>query len=114
MRHLTAVELADWLTAGAATDATTGRARPVLLDVREPWEYALCHLPGSRLLPMSIVPAKLDQLDPQAETVVICHHGIRSLQVANFLERQGFALTYNLSGGIDAWARDVDPLMHTY
>ncbi|HMW16643.1 MAG TPA: rhodanese-like domain-containing protein [Accumulibacter sp.] len=117
MRHLSAVELAEWLTACAAAETTAqtaSRPRPLLLDVREPWEHALCQLPGSRLLPMSAVPAALDQLDRQAETVIICHHGIRSLQVAYFLERQGFALTYNLSGGIDAWARDVDPLMHKY
>ncbi|HQO29819.1 MAG TPA: rhodanese-like domain-containing protein [Accumulibacter sp.] len=119
MRHLSAVELAEWLAefpdddTGAPTGSSQ-RQRPLLLDVREPWEYAICRLAGSQPLPMSALPSNLDRLDRQAETVVICHHGIRSLQVAHFLERKGFASVYNLSGGIDAWADDVDPLMRKY
>jgi rhodanese-related sulfurtransferase len=63
---------------------------------------------------MQAVPSSIESIDRQAETVVICHHGIRSLQVAHFLERNGFASVYNPSGGIDAWADDVDPLMRKY
>lgn len=118
MRHLSAVELAEWLSIFLGDDidvaAETSAQRPLLLDVREPWEYELCHLSGSRLLPMQAVPSSIESIDRQAETVVICHHGIRSLQVAHFLERNGFASVYNLSGGIDAWADDVDPLMRKY
>jgi len=65
-------------------------------------------------MPMAEVPKRLAELDPQAETVVICHHGGRSMQVAMFLEKQGFSRVHNLAGGLDAWARSVDPSMPTY
>jgi rhodanese-related sulfurtransferase len=65
-------------------------------------------------MPMAEVPKRLAELDPQAETVVICHHGSRSMQVAMFLEKQGFKRVHNLAGGMDAWARSVDPSMPTY
>jgi rhodanese-related sulfurtransferase len=87
---------------------------PVLLDVREPWEVALCALPGVTVIPMGQVPTRLDELDPQRETVVICHHGVRSQRVAHFLESRGFTNLHNLRGGIDAWAREIDPAMPTY
>jgi len=89
-------------------------AKPLLLDVREPWEFQICQLPGSRLMPMRTIPARLAELDPQAEIVVICHHGARSLQAAMFLERAGFARMYNLTGGLDAWARTVETSMPVY
>ncbi|MHB8255904.1 MAG: rhodanese-like domain-containing protein [Acidiferrobacterales bacterium] len=87
---------------------------PQLLDVRELWEVRLCALAGSLHIPMDQVPARLGELDRSRQTVVICHHGVRSHQVARFLERQGFANVWNLSGGIDAWAREIDPGMATY
>jgi rhodanese-related sulfurtransferase len=88
--------------------------QPLLLDVREPWEFDICRLDGSQLLPMGQIHLQLQQLDPGRETVVICHHGIRSRQVAMFLERQGFSNVINLAGGLDAWAREVDLGMATY
>jgi rhodanese-related sulfurtransferase len=63
---------------------------------------------------MREIPARLGEVDPQAEVVVICHHGSRSLQVAQFLARQGYGKVHNLSGGVDAWARSVDPAMPVY
>jgi rhodanese-related sulfurtransferase len=87
---------------------------PLLLDVRESWEYGICHIPGSRLMPMQSIPAALKDLDPERETVIICHHGIRSRQVAMFLAHQGFSRVINMEGGVAAWARDVDPSMPTY
>ena len=66
------------------------------------------------LVPMREIPARLAELDADAETIVICHHGARSMQVALFLERQGFANVLNLAGGVDAWARAVDPAMPVY
>ena len=87
---------------------------PVLLDVREGWELNICALPGITHLPMGQVPARLNELDPQRETVVVCHHGVRSLRVAYFLASHGFSKLYNLQGGVDAWAREIDPAMHTY
>ena len=65
-------------------------------------------------MPMRTIPARLAELDPQAEIVVICHHGARSLQAAMFLERAGFARMYNLTGGLDAWARTVETSMPVY
>jgi len=100
-------ELADWL-------GDPARAAPQLLDVREPWEHALCHIEGAALVPMAAVPAAAATLDPARPLVCICHHGARSAQVALFLQRQGFAHVLNLTGGIDAWARHVDPAMATY
>lgn len=87
---------------------------PLLLDVREPWEFATCHIAGSLSMPMSSVPARAEELDPEAEIVVVCHHGMRSAQVCMFLERQGFSRVINLSGGVAAWAADVDPSMPQY
>ena len=107
MRQLTPRELKAWLD-------DPGRASPLIVDVREPWEVQLCVLPGTLHVPMGSVPSRQQELDPDAEVVLVCHHGMRSMQVAAFLDRNGFSNTYNLSGGIDAWARDVDPSMATY
>lgn len=107
MRQLRPAELKAWLD-------DPQREPPLLLDVREPWEYRHCHIEGSRLVPMQSVPAHLAELDPGRETVVICHHGVRSYHVARFLEHQGFANVINLTGGVDAWAKEADPTMPTY
>lgn len=107
MRQILPTELADWLQ-------DTQRAAPVLLDVREPWEYELCHIEGSQAMPMGAVPARCNELDPEREIVVICHHGGRSAQVAMFLERQGYARVINLAGGVAEWASRVDPKMAQY
>lgn len=87
---------------------------PLLLDVREPWEFAICQIPGAQLIPMREIPRHHAGLDRSRETVVICHHGIRSLQVALYLERMGLQKVLNLQGGIAAWADQVDPQMATY
>lgn len=86
---------------------------PALLDVREPWEQAICALPGARLIPMDALPLRADELDPEHEVVVYCHHGIRSAAVVEWLRRQGFPAV-NLRGGIDAWALAVDPTLRRY
>ena len=87
---------------------------PFLLDVREEWEFDRCHIDGSVLIPMGQIPNELDELDPDRVTVVICHHGIRSRHIGIYLEREGFENVINLSGGVDAWAQDVDPNMAVY
>ncbi|HYF57710.1 MAG TPA: rhodanese-like domain-containing protein [Burkholderiaceae bacterium] len=107
MKPLSAPELAAWL-------ADPAREAPLLLDVREPWEVATCALAGAVVVPMREIPARLDEIDPARPTVVYCHHGIRSRQVAHFLSSRGFDDVWNLSGGIDAWAREVDPSCPTY
>lgn len=87
---------------------------PLLLDVREDWEFAIAHIEGSRHIPMNQIPERLDELEPGHETVVICHHGMRSEQVARYLEQHGFTDVGNLSSGIDGWAREVDNKVPVY
>lgn len=87
---------------------------PALLDVREPWEFDICQIDGSVNLPMGQIPDSIDQLDHLKETVVICHHGVRSLQVIQYLSQQGYTNLVNLDGGIDAWARQLDIDMAVY
>ena len=90
------------------------RPAPLLLDVREPWEFELCAIAGARNIPMGSIPMRQQELEPDAEIVVICHHGARSMQVAMFLERAGFSDLTNLTGGVDLWATQVDPTMARY
>ncbi|MFT5506500.1 MAG: rhodanese-related sulfurtransferase [Gammaproteobacteria bacterium] len=87
---------------------------PELLDVREPWEFDICQIEGSINLPMGQIPGGIEQIDRSKETVVICHHGVRSLQVIQYLSQQGFTNLINLDGGIDAWARQLDINMAVY
>jgi rhodanese-related sulfurtransferase len=87
---------------------------PLLVDVREPDEYELARVEGARLLPLSLFNEWAPSLDPERETVFICHHGVRSAQVCAFLARQGFRKVYNLSGGIDRWSAEVDPSIPRY
>lgn len=107
MQQMTAPALAAWL-------ADASRPKPVLLDVREPWEYETCHIEGALLIPMNTVPARLGELDADTPVVCICHHGARSMQVAAFLEHNGFTQVTNLTGGVHAWAQQVDGSMPTY
>lgn len=107
MRQLRPAELKAWLD-------DTARLRPLLLDVREPWEYERCHIAGATSSPMSRIQSTFSQLDPDQEMVVICHHGVRSFHVARFLEHNGFEHVINLTGGVDAWAKEVDHQMPTY
>ncbi len=107
MEQISATSLHSWL-------ADTGRTKPVMIDVREPWELEHCRIDGSLTIPMASVPSHLSRLDRDADTVLICHHGARSFQVGMYLEQQGFSHLFNLQGGVAAWARDVDPGMQTY
>lgn len=88
--------------------------KPLLLDVREPWEFAICHIEGSINLPMRVVAERLGEIATDRTIVVICHHGIRSASVADFLRRNQYPDILNLAGGIAAWADDVDPTMPRY
>jgi rhodanese-related sulfurtransferase len=86
-----------------------------LLDVREPWEFETARIDGSTLMPMGDVPGRAHQeLDPDAHIVTICHHGVRSLNVAVWLRNQGFEKAQSLSGGIDAWSALVNPAVPRY
>jgi rhodanese-related sulfurtransferase len=99
--------LADWLKDPA-------RGKPLLLDVREPWEFEKARLEQSTHIPLREIPSRVSELDAAADIVVICHHGGRSMQAALFLDKQGFASVRNLAGGVDAWARQIDPAVPVY
>jgi rhodanese-related sulfurtransferase len=90
------------------------QSRPLLLDVREPWEFEICHIDGSTNIPMGQIPQRLQELPDDGEMVVICHHGVRSQQVIHFLRPQTSLRLINLDGGVDAWARSVDRDMPVY
>jgi rhodanese-related sulfurtransferase len=107
LKQIAPTELAVWLS-------DTSREKPLLLDVREPWEWQAARIEGSQHIPMREVPARLGELDADQELVAICHHGGRSQQVAMFLEKNGFSKVHNLTGGVDAWSRTVDPAVPLY
>ena len=85
----------------------------VLLDVREPHEVEICNVKGGLFIPMNDIPKKLEQLDKEKSYAVMCHSGIRSSHVANFLNAKGYS-ALNVAGGIDMWALDVDKDMKRY
>ncbi len=93
----------------------SGSHPPVLLDVRERWEYDTAHLSGSLLMPMGEVAGRAyNELDPDEPVIVLCHHGARSLNVTMWLRQQGYEHAQSLAGGIDAWSRTVDPTIPRY
>jgi rhodanese-related sulfurtransferase len=87
---------------------------PLVLDVRENWEREAARLPGTVDIPMMEIPQRLAELPRDRDIVVMCHGGVRSLKVAQFLAQNGFSQVTNLAGGIHAWANDVDPGIGTY
>ena len=93
-------------------DAAT--EKPLILDVREPWEYEKASLDNSLLVPMRELPTFVKELQPERSVIDVCHHGIRSRAVCRYLEDQNFTNVINLFGGLDAWAKSVDPDMPTY
>jgi rhodanese-related sulfurtransferase len=107
MQQLSPPDLKSWL-------ADVDRFAPFLLDVREPWEYARCHIEGSHLIPMASVPARIAEVPQDRDVVVICHHGGRSQQVGFYLAQAGFERVHNLQGGVNGWALHVDPAMPRY
>jgi len=87
----------------------------VVLDVREPWEFQAANIADSLHIPMNDVPARYKgELDSAKHTVVVCHHGVRSMRVTMWLREQGFEKVQSLAGGIDRWARQVDPKVPVY
>lgn len=88
---------------------------PLLLDVREPWEFQTAHIEGAKLMPMNEVPGRaFQELDEDQPIAVLCHHGARSLSVANWLQQQGFHRAQSVAGGIDHWSRAIDPSIPRY
>jgi adenylyltransferase/sulfurtransferase len=103
--EITARELSEWLALGDT---------PVVIDVREPHEYEIARIPGTTLIPLNTLPARLAELDTSREIVLHCHHGQRSMRALEFLRQSGFRKLKNLRGGIDAWSKDVDPSVPRY
>ncbi len=102
------------ITAKELKNLITKNPNLCLLDVRDEWEFDTCHIEGSENISMADIASLIDSLEKDCEIVIICHHGNRSLQAAGFLKQQGFEDIIILSGGIHAWATDVDPSMPQY
>lgn len=111
MREFSALQLKAYLD---NCQLEPDSSQPLLLDVRQPWEVDVCKIENSVFIPMAQIPARIDSLAPDQETVVICHHGIRSRSVGRYLEQNGFNNVINLSGGVAQWAKTVDSQMLTY
>lgn len=105
--QLSPTALHEWLN-----DAS--RCQPLLLDVREPWEYDLCHIANSQLMPLKDLAQHWNELPHEGDIIVICHHGVRSQRAAQFLKDAGFRGLHNLTGGIAAWAVQIEPAMPRY
>lgn len=106
--EISPAEVARVLAAGPTEDF-------VLLDVREPWEFATAHIDRSLFIPMGDVPSRaFQELDPDAHIVAVCHHGVRSMSVTAWLRTQGFERAQSMAGGIDAWSATVDPRVPRY
>ena len=104
---ITAVQLAAILVGDQVDDIQ-------LVDVRDDWELDVCKLPGVVTIPMQQIPARMSELSTEYQVICICHHGMRSLQVAQFLLQNGFNKVTNLDGGMDSWARTVDQSVALY
>lgn len=105
-------QLNDWLA------QHPGEPLPLVLDVREPWEFQTAHVTAEGFellnLPMGQIPSQLAALDPERPTACLCHHGMRSMQVAMFLAQHDFGQVANIEGGIDAWSLQRDPSVPRY
>jgi rhodanese-related sulfurtransferase len=98
----------------ALADMRQVQAPHAVLDIREPWEVDICAIPGSLFIPMQQIPRQLGELPRSHPLVVLCHHGMRSAMVSDYLRQNGFDNACNLAGGIDAWARVIDIGMPRY
>ena len=104
----------DEITPQALKARLDASDRPVLLDVRDGWETKLCRLEHALHIPVEELDFRAEELDPADEIVVYCHHGVRSAAVADYLRQRGYRRVKNLAGGLDAWARSVEPTMRRY
>lgn len=113
-RETDASDEADEVSPRSLAARLTAAPMPTLLDVREPYEWAIARLPDARLVPLDALPDMVHTLDPSAELIVYCHHGVRSGAAVAWLRARGFRRARNLSGGIDRWSREVDPSTRRY
>ena len=120
--QLDPASFAEWLGSWQPADQGKPAVLPIVLDVREPWELQTASVKPAGfalvVIPMREIPARLAELQQahgsDQPIACLCHHGMRSLQVANFLVQSGFTQVVNLQGGIDAWSRQIDPSVATY
>lgn len=113
IEHIHPGDLKDWIAKAQA------QGRPLLLDVREPSELQQARIQAAAEfdlvhIPMGVIPPRLNELDPSRPVACLCHHGGRSMRVAQFLEYQGFQHVANISGGINAWSLQLDPTVPRY
>lgn len=103
---------------GAWLDSVRIHGTPVVLDVREPSELRLASVQADGFelvtIPMGVIPPRLNELNPDQPVACLCHHGVRSMQVANFLQARGFNHVANIAGGINAWSNELDPGVPRY
>jgi rhodanese-related sulfurtransferase len=104
-KEISVQELDEWRRAGRDV---------AVLDVREPWEVEISSIAGAKSIPLQSLPARFGELPTDRPLVVLCHHGMRSLQAVAWLHRAGVENAVNLAGGIDAWAREIDPSIGVY
>jgi rhodanese-related sulfurtransferase len=91
-----------------------GGEKPLIVDVREPWEAQICAIEGAKLIPLNTVSANVKEFEGKGEVVIYCHHGMRSLNAAAWLRQQGIEGARSLTGGIERWATEIDPQMAHY
>ena len=105
----------DWeVSPETLKDKLDNKEKFTLLDVREGWERTAASIEPSKHIPMGEIPAQVQELDPEEEIIVYCHHGVRSMNVTAWLRQQGFENVASLRGGIDRWSRTIDPKTPTY
>jgi rhodanese-related sulfurtransferase len=107
IRQIAPAELAAWR-------ADAARPAPVVVDVRETWEFERCRIDGALSIPLAQLPGRRDELPGDRDLVMVCHHGHRSQHAAMWLAQNGFASVHNLRGGVEAWALEVDIGMPRY
>ena len=106
-RELSAIDLNNWLTGDT-------KIKPILIDVRESWEYEIAKIEGAKLISMAHIPSQIDSLINDQPYVIFCHHGIRSMKISLFLSQNGFSQVFNLTGGIEQWRRQIDSSIPFY
>ena len=121
MRHFSPTQLHEYLSQLSESDTGLNKNNtgPLLLDVREEWEFEYCHIEDSVLIPMGELASELNELEDELggyerEIIMICHHGIRSRQMGYYMEQAGFKNITNLDGGVEQWAEEIDSAMKRY
>ena len=102
------------ISVGELSNRINSGGKISIIDVRESFEWEICRIEGTKNIPMSRLIESIEKIPKQESAVIMCHHGVRSLNVIHYLETKGFHRLINLEGGIDAWAIEIDPSMNRY